>query len=208
MFVLDASLFSTIFTHSLHIHIRHSIYFATMFAQGFMVCKKYTAPFLHGLCTNVFLPLHLILRCPGLTLFETSLVSFECKLLEETNNHLRYVKLLSWILNSLKLRLRSYRESRYQRGVQLFFMECIATNMFLHVHGTFLRWFIVVRLPWSWLNLEIVSYFSIRLFSSLYSVYFFSLFFGLSWIASIFLLCASSCFFLDMYLSFCPCFPF
>ena len=89
MFVLDASKFSTIFTHSLHIHIRHSIYFATMFAQGFMVCKKYTAPFLHGLCTNVFLPLHLILRCPGLTLFETSLVSFECKHLEETNNHFK-----------------------------------------------------------------------------------------------------------------------
>ena len=57
-----------------------------------------------------------------------------------------------------------------------FSMECISTNMFRHVYGTFWRWFIVVRLPWSWLNLEIVSYFSICLFSSLYSVYFFSLF--------------------------------
>ena len=94
-----------------------------------------------------------------------------------------------------------------------FSMECISTNMFRHVYGTFWRWFIVVRLPWSWLNLEIVSYFSIRLFSSLYSVYFFSLFsvyHGLRLFFYIFFF-FSSCvflFILDMCLSFCPCFPF
>ena len=82
------SIFYNIHTFTTYTHKTFKLFCDHVRTGIYGVQKVYSSIF-YGLCTNVFLPLHLILLCPGLTLFETSLVSFECKHPEETNTHFK-----------------------------------------------------------------------------------------------------------------------